>query len=68
MGQQPADPGRLFRSEGRPLSRTYRSRAALAQATLFFAGEAAWPDYPALCSGACITGETAVAEVLASLS
>ena len=35
---------------------------------LFFAGEAASPDYPALCSGAYIAGEIAAGEVIATVS
>ena len=48
----------------------YQARIELARSLhnrLFFAGEAASPDYPALCSGAYITGETAAREVLATV-
>ena len=49
----------------------YQARIHLARSInkrLFFAGEATSPDYPALCSGAFITGETAAREVIAAIA
>ncbi len=49
----------------------YQARIDLARSLhkrLYFAGEAASPDYPALCGGAYITGETAAREVISAFS
>jgi monoamine oxidase len=49
----------------------YQARIDLARSLhkrLYFAGEAASPDYPALCGGAYITGETAAREVIGAFS
>lgn len=49
----------------------YQARIDLARPLhkrLYFAGEAASPDYPALCGGAYITGETAAREVIGAIS
>lgn len=49
----------------------YDARIHLARSIhqrLYFAGEATSPNYPALCGGAYITGETAAREVIAAIA